>query len=81
MPHGGPHAGIAANYYLPFGFLTALGYCVVAVNYRGSLGFGEDSVQSLPGHVGTNDVQDCLDALDAAVAAGEQRIPAWQTAC
>lgn len=28
------------------------------VNYRGSLGFGQDSVDSLPGNVGTQDVRD-----------------------
>lgn len=28
------------------------------VNYRGSLGFGQDSVASLPGNVGTQDVRD-----------------------
>ncbi|KIY93010.1 hypothetical protein MNEG_14953 [Monoraphidium neglectum] len=34
FPHGGPHTAVAANYYMPFAFLTRLGYCVVAVNYR-----------------------------------------------
>jgi len=34
FPHGGPHSAVAINYYTPFAFLTALGYCVVAVNYR-----------------------------------------------
>ena len=28
------------------------------VNYRGSLGFGQSSLHSLPGNVGTQDVQD-----------------------
>lgn len=28
------------------------------MNYRGSLGFGQDSVYSLPGNVGTQDVRD-----------------------
>ena len=28
------------------------------VNYRGSLGFGQTSLHSLPGNVGTQDVQD-----------------------
>lgn len=71
VPHGGPHTALAVNYYMPFSFLTALGYCIIAVNYRGSLGFGEAGVQSLPGHIGHNDVEDCVAALDAAVAAGE----------
>lgn len=29
-----------------------------SVNYRGSLGFGQDSILSLPGNVGTQDVKD-----------------------
>lgn len=49
---------------------VSLGYAVIAVNYRGSTGFGEDALQSLPGHIGTNDVEDCVAALDAAVAEG-----------
>ena len=28
------------------------------VNYRGSLGFGKDSIDSLPGRVGTQDIGD-----------------------
>jgi acetyl esterase/lipase len=71
VPHGGPHTALAVNYYMPFSFLTALGYCVIAVNYRGSLGFGEAGVQSLPRHAGHYDVEDCVASLDAAVAAGE----------
>ena len=70
FPHGGPHSAIAANYYAPFALLTALGYAVVAVNFRGSTGFGEAALQSLPGRAGRQDVDDCLEALDAAIAAG-----------
>ena len=29
-----------------------------AVNYRGSLGFGQSAVLSLPGNIGTQDVRD-----------------------
>lgn len=46
-------------------------YNVVLLNYRGSTGFGEASIQSLPGNIGTNDVADCLAGLQAAVDAGE----------
>lgn len=50
----------------------AAGFAVMLVNFRGSLGFGEDSVQSLPGSIGVNDVADCMAALEAAVEAGAQ---------
>lgn len=46
------------------------GYNVVLLNYRGSTGFGEASIQSLPGNIGTNDVADCVASLQAAVDAG-----------
>ena len=42
---------------------------------RGSLGFGEDNVRSLPGNVGTNDVADCIKALDDAIALGLTPLP------
>jgi acylaminoacyl-peptidase len=56
---------------MPFVLLAARGYSIVAVNFRGSLGFGEAGVQALPGHIGHYDVEDCIAALDAAVAGGK----------
>ncbi len=38
--------------------LTVLIYIHCVVNYRGSTGFGQDAIYSLPGNVGTNDVKD-----------------------
>eukprot|EP00191_Tetraselmis_sp_GSL018_P007403 CAMPEP_0177612022 /NCGR_PEP_ID=MMETSP0419_2-20121207/20928_1 /TAXON_ID=582737 /ORGANISM="Tetraselmis sp., Strain GSL018" /LENGTH=750 /DNA_ID=CAMNT_0019108041 /DNA_START=128 /DNA_END=2378 /DNA_ORIENTATION=- len=70
MPHGGPHHAFPAAYMMPVAFLASCGYAVLLVNFRGSTGYGEDCVQSLPGEVGTLDVADCMDALSAAVAAG-----------
>ena len=43
---------------------------VVLLNYRGSTGYGEAALQSLPGAIGKNDVADCLASLQAAVDAG-----------
>ena len=34
------------------------------------MGFGEDSIQSLPGHIGTNDVLDCIACAEAAIQTG-----------
>lgn len=45
-------------------FFQELGYAVLFVNFRGSIGAGQDSVDSLLGHVGDTDVKDCRQALD-----------------
>lgn len=60
----------STNFAMPYAFLCALGYSVLHVNYRGSLGFGEEALQSLPRNVGRQDVGDVLAALDKAVAMG-----------
>ena len=38
------------------------GYAVLHVNYRGSTGFGQRLLESLPGQVGLLDVKDIVDA-------------------
>ncbi|NWX30081.1 ACPH enzyme, partial [Notiomystis cincta] len=58
MPHGGPHSVFTAGWMLYPAALCRVGFAVLLVNYRGSLGFGQDSVASLPGNVGTQDVRD-----------------------
>jgi len=62
-PHGGPHSSFTAEYSTSVPFLVSLGYSVVMVNYRGSLGFGSDFVNVLPGRCGELDINDCLDAV------------------
>ena len=44
--------------------MALLGYSVILINYRGSLGFGKQVLESLLGKIGTQDVKDCLDCLD-----------------
>ena len=58
FPHGGPHVAIPADYLVWPVCLAALGFAVLLVNYRGSMGFGQRSIYSLPGKVGKQDVQD-----------------------
>ena len=41
VPHGGPHSMTHAGYIPSYQFLASLGYAVLHVNYRGSVGFGE----------------------------------------
>jgi len=71
MPHGGPHSAHTCGWVLYYEFLLQLGYTLLLVNYRGSIGFGNDSLLSLPGNVGTNDVSDCMQALDHTLSENE----------
>lgn len=70
MLHGGPHSVSLSSYSKSMAFLSSLGYNLLIVNYRGSLGFGEEALQSLPGKAGSQDVSDVLTALDYAIEKG-----------
>lgn len=61
-PHGGPHTTLANVYSMAATFFVKLGYSIVFPNYRGSLGFGEDGVNALPGYCGVVDVSDVYQA-------------------
>jgi acylaminoacyl-peptidase len=63
VPHGGPHTAYSSQFVMSISYLVTSGYNVITVNYRGSTGFGEDFVQSLPGNIGNQDVKDCYQAL------------------
>lgn len=67
MPHGGPHSEMVATFFQPIFFFNQLGYNVLVINYRGSLGSGQMSVESLLGKIGRQDVDDCMMALDACL--------------
>jgi len=64
-PHGGPHSHFSTEFDHSIAFLNLLGYAVMLVNYRGSLGFGKNLIDSLPGKCGTQDLQDCMQCLDS----------------
>ncbi|XP_057771437.1 acylamino-acid-releasing enzyme 1-like [Salvia miltiorrhiza] len=68
--HGGPHSVLVASFAKSLAFLSSLGYSLLTVNYRGSLGFGEEALQSLPGNIGSQDVNDVLTALDYVIGKG-----------
>lgn len=68
--HGGPHSTSVSSYSKSSAFLASLGFNLLIVNYRGTLGYGEEALQSLPGKVGSQDVQDCLAALDHVIKEG-----------
>ena len=65
--HGGPHSAFTHRFAGVFCFLLHLGCALILPNYRGSIGRSQDSAESLPGKIGTQDVSDCMAALDAAV--------------
>ncbi|XP_054634012.1 acylamino-acid-releasing enzyme isoform X1 [Dunckerocampus dactyliophorus] len=70
-PHGGPHSVIVADWLLSSAVLCRMGFAVLLVNYRGSLGFGQDNILSLPGNVGTQDVKDVQFAVECVLKGDE----------
>ncbi|XP_054751862.2 acylamino-acid-releasing enzyme-like [Lytechinus pictus] len=70
MPHGGPHSIFCADYLMFAGAFCRLGFVVTCVNFRGSLGFGQASIYSIPGHLGTNDVQDVQTTVKTVIRQG-----------
>ncbi|KAJ6689315.1 hypothetical protein OIU85_005692 [Salix viminalis] len=68
--HGGPHSVSLSGFAKSHAFLSSLGYSLLIVNYRGSLGFGEEALQSLPGKVGSQDVNDVITAIDHVIDTG-----------
>jgi acylaminoacyl-peptidase len=67
VPHGGPHSVLTTAFSAPYAFLALhLQSIVIYVNYRGSTGFGQASIDSLPGNIGKHDVLDCISAIEHA---------------
>ncbi|XP_067907578.1 acylamino-acid-releasing enzyme-like [Heterodontus francisci] len=66
-PHGGPNSIFVASWMLLPVALCRLGYTVLLVNYRGSSGFGQDSIRSLPGNIGSQDVKDVQYAVESVL--------------
>jgi acylaminoacyl-peptidase len=64
FPHGGPHSAFSCEFSPHVAILVSLGYAVLLVNYRGSTGYGQDGVDSLPGLIGTQDVSDMQQAAE-----------------
>ncbi|KAA0713557.1 Acylamino-acid-releasing enzyme [Triplophysa tibetana] len=71
MPHGGPHSVLVSEWILSTAVLCKMGFGVLLVNYRGSLGFGQDNIDSLPGNIGTQDVKDVQLAVESVLKQGD----------
>ena len=63
-PHGGPHSVFDSSYTSLFTYFVSLGFHVLLVNYRGSIGYGDDVLESLIGKCGYQDVEDTIAAID-----------------
>ena len=64
VPHGGPHSCIPTLFLPSYIFLSiTLNAAILLVNYRGSSGFGQGSIDSLPGHIGDRDVADMVQSI------------------
>lgn len=44
---------------VPFAIVFNLSFNRCLVNYTGSIGFGDDSIDALEGQIGIRDVEDC----------------------
>ncbi|NXX25712.1 APEH enzyme, partial [Nicator chloris] len=67
LARGGPHAVFDARWRPSMAALCQLGFAVLLVNYRGSLGFGQASINSLLSRVGEQDVADTQLAVEQAL--------------
>lgn len=65
--HGGP-AGVSENRFgADLQVLAGLGYAVLAPNYRGSSGYGDELLRGLMGQVGDGEHDDVMSGVDYAI--------------
>jgi dipeptidyl aminopeptidase/acylaminoacyl peptidase len=62
--HSGPTSQAQARYEPELQFFATRGYAVLAVNYRGSTGYGRDYGQKLYGNWGVYDVEDAASGAE-----------------
>ena len=71
FPHGGPHSVIPNAFSNDIVFFLQQGFACLLINYRGSISYGQTSIDSLLGKVGDQDVKDCFQAYQECL----QRFP------
>lgn len=70
-PHGGPHSASSTIFFHSLAYLCGYGgYAILMVNYRGSTGFGQASIEALPTRIGDMDVKDVVAATEAIRKSG-----------
>ncbi|KAJ3158339.1 hypothetical protein HK101_001350, partial [Irineochytrium annulatum] len=69
FPHGGPHAASTLNFSAMYPLLVGQNFAITMPNFRGSTGYGQQFLESLPGHCGDWDVQDCIKAMETTLEA------------
>jgi acylaminoacyl-peptidase len=57
FPHGGPHSSFACDFSIYNSIFYTLGFSILHLNFRGSSGYGQDSIESLPGNIGNNKIK------------------------
>jgi len=68
FPHGGPHSVSTTIFTRQYAYFVAAGLSFLFVNYRGSIGFGQTALSTLPGKCGAQDVKDCMLALETVLS-------------
>jgi len=68
--HGGPQSQSAAEFSIQWQIMASHGYAVVATNYRGSTGRGQDFSKAIYADWSSPAVVDALAGVDDAVARG-----------
>ena len=71
FPHGGPHSVIPNSFSNDIVFFLQQGFACLLINYRGSISYGQENIDSLLGKVGDQDVKDCFQAYQECL----QRFP------
>jgi dipeptidyl aminopeptidase/acylaminoacyl peptidase len=64
LVHGGPTGQVRAAWNAQAQFFATRGYAVLAVNYRGSTGYGRDYMLALRGSWGIHDVEDSVSGKE-----------------
>ena len=64
MIHDGPHEAFDGSYDIKAAAFLEMGLAVLQINYRGSVGMGDASLEAIIGNIGSYDVNDCHSAIN-----------------